>query len=103
MCEPVPKHHALPPANRGSLSSQTLERAALALRKGHFAEAERLAGEVLRRSRTDAVAVSMLARALIAQNRGGERLHHSSGRHAGAMTRVLRPYWAQHSAARDAA
>src|SRR5882757_2078346 len=74
MCAPVPKHQALPPANRGSLSSQTLERAALALRMGHFAEAERLAGEVLRRSRTDAVAVSMLARALIGQNRGGEAI-----------------------------
>ena len=39
---------------------------------GQFAEAERLAAEVLRGSRTDAAAVSILARALISQNRGDE-------------------------------
>jgi Flp pilus assembly protein TadD len=53
---------------------QTLERAALALRMRHFAEAEQLAAEVLRVSRTDIVAVSILARALIAQNRGEEAI-----------------------------
>jgi len=39
---------------------------------GHFGEAERLASEVLRASRTDAAAVALLAQALIAQNRGAE-------------------------------
>ncbi len=52
--------------------AQTLERGTLALRMGHFAEAERLAAEVLRASRTDAAAVALLAQALIAQNRGNE-------------------------------
>jgi Flp pilus assembly protein TadD len=52
--------------------AQALERAALALRMGHFAEAERLAGDVLKASRTDPAAVAMLAQALIAQNRGDE-------------------------------
>jgi len=51
-----------------------LERAALALRMRHFAEAEQLSTEVLRVSRTDIVAVSILARALIAQNRGEEAI-----------------------------
>jgi Flp pilus assembly protein TadD len=41
---------------------------------GHFAEAERLAGDVLKASRTDAAAVAMLAQALIAQNRGDEAI-----------------------------
>jgi len=35
-----------------------------------FAEAEQLAAEVLKASRTDAAAVSILARALMAQGRG---------------------------------
>jgi tetratricopeptide (TPR) repeat protein len=51
-----------------------LERAALALRTQHFAEAEQLAAEVLRASRTDTAAASILARALIAQNRGAEAI-----------------------------
>jgi Flp pilus assembly protein TadD len=44
----------------------------MALRMGQFAEAERLASDVLKASRTDAAAAAMLAQALIAQNRGGE-------------------------------
>jgi Flp pilus assembly protein TadD len=53
---------------------QALERAALALRMGHFAEAERLAAEILKASRTDAAAVATLAQALIGQNRGDEAI-----------------------------
>lgn len=52
--------------------AQILEHAALALRTGRFAEAERFAAEVLRGSRTDTVAASILARALLALNRAGE-------------------------------
>lgn len=51
-----------------------LERAAFALRMQHFSEAEQLAAEVLKASRTDIVAVSIFARALIAQNREGEAI-----------------------------
>src|SRR5437868_3672522 len=51
-----------------------LEPAALALRMGQFPEAEQLAAEVLRASRTDTAAASILARALMAQNRGGEAI-----------------------------
>src|SRR6185437_10031855 len=54
--------------------AQPLERAAMALRMGHFGEAERLAGDVLKASRTDAAAVALLAQALIAQNRGSEAI-----------------------------
>jgi len=46
----------------------------MALRMGHFGEAERLAGDVLKASRTDAAAVALLAQALIAQNRGSEAI-----------------------------
>lgn len=41
---------------------------------GRFTEAEQLAAEVLKASRTDIAAASMLARALIAQNRGEEAI-----------------------------
>jgi Flp pilus assembly protein TadD len=51
-----------------------LERAALALRMRHFAEAERLAAEILRASRTDTAAVTILAQSLIAQDRGSEAI-----------------------------
>jgi tetratricopeptide (TPR) repeat protein len=51
-----------------------LERAALALRTQRFAEAEQLAAEVLRASRTDAAAIAILARALLAMNRGEEAI-----------------------------
>jgi tetratricopeptide (TPR) repeat protein len=57
-----PKHH------------QLLERAVLALRMQRFAEAEELAAEVLRASRNHAAAVSLLAHALIAQNRAKEAI-----------------------------
>ena len=43
-------------------------------RMRQFAEAEQLAAEVLRASRTDTAAVSILAQALQAQNRGGEAI-----------------------------
>lgn len=63
-------------APRGHVHSraQLLERAALALRMQHFAEAEQLAAEVLKASRTDAAAVSILAQALLAQMRGEEAI-----------------------------
>jgi Flp pilus assembly protein TadD len=67
----VAKH---PPFSVNSRQHQALERAALALRMGRFAEAEQLAAEVLKASRTDAAAVAMLAQALIAQNRGDEAI-----------------------------
>jgi len=51
-----------------------LERAALALRTQQFSAAEQLAAEVLRASRTDTAAAAILARALIAQNRGAEAI-----------------------------
>lgn len=71
---PVPKHPPIPSDSRGHLHSQVLQRAAFALRMQQFAEAEKLAAEVLRASRTDTVAVSILARALLAQNRGAEAI-----------------------------
>ncbi|WP_249811311.1 tetratricopeptide repeat protein [Bradyrhizobium sp. 149] len=51
-----------------------LERATLALRMQNFAEAERLAAEVLKTSRTDIVATWILGRALLAQNRAAEAI-----------------------------
>ena len=51
-----------------------MERAALCLQMQQFAEAEQLAAEVLKASRTDTAAVSILARALIAQDRGEEAI-----------------------------
>jgi tetratricopeptide (TPR) repeat protein len=53
---------------------QALERAALALRMRHFAEAERLAAEILKASRTDTAAVSILAQSLLAKDRGSEAI-----------------------------
>lgn len=50
-------------------SRAKLERAAFSLRTGQFPEAERLAAEILKSSRTDNAAAEILARALIAQNR----------------------------------
>jgi predicted Zn-dependent protease len=51
-----------------------LERAAGALRAGRFVEAEHLANDILRASRNDTAAVSILSHALIAQNRGAEAI-----------------------------
>ncbi|WP_249809842.1 tetratricopeptide repeat protein [Bradyrhizobium sp. 139] len=51
-----------------------LERATLALRMQNFAEAERLAAEVVKTSRTDIVAIWVLGRALLAQNRVAEAI-----------------------------
>jgi Flp pilus assembly protein TadD len=74
----VPKHSSFLPVSRGHHHSraQVLERAALALRQRQFAEAEQLAAEVLRASRSDTAAVSILAHALIAQNREEEAIAH---------------------------
>jgi tetratricopeptide (TPR) repeat protein len=65
----VLKNSAFPSGSRG-----LLERAALALQSRHFAQAEQLAAEVLKASRTDTAAISILARALMAQNRGNEAI-----------------------------
>jgi tetratricopeptide (TPR) repeat protein len=51
-----------------------IERAGLALRMQQFAQAEQLAADVLKASRTDLAAISILARALLAQNRGEEAI-----------------------------
>jgi tetratricopeptide (TPR) repeat protein len=70
-----PSHHMInrrQPAPR----VQMLERAAFALRTRRFTEAEQLAAEILRGSRTDTAAVSILAHALIAQNREAEAIPH---------------------------
>jgi tetratricopeptide (TPR) repeat protein len=72
----VPKP-PFPSASRGpqpSRTAQVLERAAHALRMGQFAEAEHLAAEILKASRTDSAAATILGRALLAQNRGGEAI-----------------------------
>ena len=73
---PVHKPPSLPSVSRGHGHSrvQLLERAALALRARQFTEAEQLAAEVLRANRTDTAAASMLAQALLAQNRGAEAI-----------------------------
>jgi len=57
-----------------NLSSRLLGRAALALRMQQFAEAEQLASELLRANRTNTAGISILARALLAQNRGEEAI-----------------------------
>lgn len=54
--------------------AQAIERAALALRTGQLADAERLANEILRRERANTTAARILAGALLAQNRGGEAI-----------------------------
>lgn len=66
----MPKHPPVPTASRGQSQSPILQRAVLALQMGQVAEAERLAAEVLKANRTDVAAATILARALIAQNRG---------------------------------
>jgi tetratricopeptide (TPR) repeat protein len=68
---PVPKHPSLP-ARHGP--AQLLERAAHALRTQRFAEAEQLAAEVLKASRTDPAAIAILAQALLAMNRADEAI-----------------------------
>ncbi len=71
----MPKH-PFPSVNHGHHRSpaQILERAALALQAGQFAQAEQFAAEVLKASRTDLAATSILARALIAQKRESEAI-----------------------------
>jgi len=73
MTNPVPKPPFSPAVSRGR-SAQLLERAAHALRTQRFAEAEQLAAEVLKGSRTDTAAASILAHALLALNRAGEAI-----------------------------
>ena len=73
MTNPVPKPPFSPVVSRGR-SAQLLERAAHALRTQRFAEAEQLAAEVLKGSRTDTAAASILAHALLALNRAGEAI-----------------------------
>ena len=63
-----------PSASRSQIPSPALQRAVLALQMGQAVEAERLAGEVLKASRTDVAAASILARALMAQNRTAEAI-----------------------------
>ncbi len=69
----MPKPPSSPSVSRGR-AAQLLERAAVALRTRQFAEAERLAAEVLRRSRNDTSAATILAQALLALNRGEEAI-----------------------------
>jgi Flp pilus assembly protein TadD len=56
------------------IRSQLLSRAALALRMQQFAEAEQLASELLKANRTNIAGISILARALLAQNRASEAI-----------------------------
>ncbi|MBR0849670.1 tetratricopeptide repeat protein [Bradyrhizobium diazoefficiens] len=54
--------------------AEPLRRASLALHMLNFAEAERLAAEVLKASRTDIMATWILGRALLAQNRAADAI-----------------------------
>lgn len=69
----MPKH-PFPPDNTRNRRAQILERASRALRMRQFSDAEQLAAEILKASRTDGAAISILAHALIAQNRGSEAI-----------------------------
>ncbi len=73
---PVPKPPSSQPVSRKQqhARAQVLERAAAALRMRQFVEAEQLAAEVLRASRADIAAASILARALIGQSRHDEAI-----------------------------
>lgn len=57
-----------------NISSRLLDRAVLALRMQQFAEAEQLASELLKANRTNIAGISILARALLAQNRAAEAI-----------------------------
>jgi tetratricopeptide (TPR) repeat protein len=72
--QPFLVQHSSSNVNLGQRFSrpQLLERASLALRMQRFAEAEQLASELLRASRTDRAGLVILARALLAQNRAEE-------------------------------
>lgn len=59
---------------RAGVGAPLLERAAVALRMRQFAQAELLAVEILKASRTDSAAITILAHALIAQNRASEAI-----------------------------
>ena len=87
----MPKHPSFPSVSRKQqhARAQVLERAAAALRMRQFAEAEQLAAEVLRANRADSAAVSILARSLIGQNRGGEARTFGFAR--GELRRTDRP------------
>lgn len=62
------------PVSRGPRQAELLDRASLALRTQNFAEAERLAAEVLKASRTEIVAIWILGRALLAQGRAADAI-----------------------------
>src|SRR6478736_2617533 len=68
---PKPRFSSSADRRRGA---QLLERAAVALQGQRFAEAEKVAAEVLKSGRTDTAAASILGRALLAQNRGKEAI-----------------------------
>jgi tetratricopeptide (TPR) repeat protein len=69
------KHPSLSPTpGRRNSSDQALERAQLALRMQRPNEAERLAADVLKANRGNAVAATILGRALLAQNRADEAI-----------------------------
>ncbi|MET4390100.1 tetratricopeptide (TPR) repeat protein [Bradyrhizobium sp. F1.4.3] len=73
MASPVSKR-PVPSAGRGPLQAELLQRASLALRTQNFAEAERLAIDVLKASRTEIIATWILGRALLAQNRAADAI-----------------------------
>ena len=67
-----PEPNLMPPSH--GPQAELLRRASLALQIQNFAEAERLAAEVLKSSRTDIMATWILGRALLAQNRPAEAI-----------------------------
>ena len=89
----VPKPLFSPSAS-GGRSAQLLERAAQALRTQRFAEAEQLAAEVLKGSRTDTAAASILGRARRNNDAGIETLLGAAlggaGRRADAIEQLRR-------------
>lgn len=68
----------MPPSGTGPQNArvQLLQRAAFALQTRQFGVAEQIAADVLKANRTDVGAASILARALMAQNRTGEAIPH---------------------------
>jgi predicted Zn-dependent protease len=62
------------PLAKSNRSGEALERAQLALRMNQLGEAERLASEVLKAERGNALAASLLGQALLAQNRADEAI-----------------------------
>jgi len=75
----------------------------VALQMGQVVEAERLAAEVLKANRNDIGAASILARALMIQNRNEEAIAPLSGPPAASRTPAWKPCSARRSAAPVAA